>query len=221
MNLVLWSFPLSTSKLSLNPYPLQMGAHEWPLEPFPFKEYGYRSLSFSQCYLGFKFFFFSINVNTRRSDLCYWSSSSSSFCAFKGFLLKRFCHLWSKGVLVGGSEPGQRVMDDGSGVIDLHIPKDFQDPQMKTGLILFHFNLHKWVVASLDFFIKSSETCFWSFPHMLHSIYIGIYVLVLGAYIISNGSSIVKVMMLFLMLSNQKQMRCIIWSQKPNGITYF
>jgi hypothetical protein len=42
-----------------------------------------------------------------------------------------------KGVLVGGSEPGKRIMDDGSGVIELHISKEFQDPEMKKGFYEF------------------------------------------------------------------------------------
>lgn len=64
-----------------------------------------------------------------------------------------FQRAWLQGVLVAGSDPERKLLDDGSGVIELHYSKEFQEQQWKTGM----------------------------------------YVLVVGAYAIINGSPILKV----------------------------
>lgn len=45
-----------------------------------------------------------------------------------------FQRAWLQGVLVAVTEQGRLILDDGSSVIELLLPKDFQQQQWKTGM---------------------------------------------------------------------------------------
>eukprot|EP00250_Pteridium_aquilinum_P012280 c20619_g1_i1 orf=66-482(+) len=78
------------------------------------------------------------------------SASATPHMALGNLLFQR---AWLQGVLVPGLGSEHKLLDDGSGVIELIFSKEFQEQQWKPGM----------------------------------------YVLVLGAYIIINGNSMLKV----------------------------
>ncbi|XP_042476192.1 uncharacterized protein LOC122057899 isoform X2 [Macadamia integrifolia] len=66
-------------------------------------------------------------------------TSSPSAMTLGGIIFQR---AWLQGVLISGCEEGRFVLDDGSGIIELFLSKDFLTQDWKTGMYVMVVGLY-------------------------------------------------------------------------------